>query len=284
MKFLGDLGIDTKLLLAQIINFGVLLWLLSRFLYRPIIRRIEKDEEELKQVQTQKKKLEQERGDFSEQKKKETKGAKERATKIITEAEDIAGKLKKEMREKAEQETSEIIKQSRNEGESLKFTIKKELAKDLRAETVSLFKKSFGDALSVPRQKEFQNVFWADLVKQAESLVLKKAKDPDLAEILEKLNLAGGRRGKQGKEAPEKELENILAQKIGPIRLEYACPMLAGQTEELEKIISEKIGFKLKIDARQNKNLVNGFRFEIMGMIIESNLLNIIKNAASYEE
>ncbi|HDH31328.1 MAG TPA: hypothetical protein ENH26_00980, partial [Candidatus Wolfebacteria bacterium] len=71
MEFLGNLGIDIKLLIAQIINFGLLLWLLTKFLYKPIIKRIEKDETELKQAQIQKKELEQQKNTFVEQKKKE---------------------------------------------------------------------------------------------------------------------------------------------------------------------------------------------------------------------
>ena len=53
MEILGKLGIDIKLLIAQIINFGLLLWLLKKFLYAPIVRRIEKDERELNEAKIQ---------------------------------------------------------------------------------------------------------------------------------------------------------------------------------------------------------------------------------------
>ena len=67
MELLGNLGIDVSLLIAQMINFGLLLWLLTKFLYRPIVKRIEKDEKELKQARIQKKELEQQKNSFAEQ-------------------------------------------------------------------------------------------------------------------------------------------------------------------------------------------------------------------------
>jgi F-type H+-transporting ATPase subunit b len=114
MEFLGSLGIDIKLLVAQMINFGLLLWLLARFVYRPIIKRIEKDETELKQAQIQKKELEQQRIVFTQKEKNEIARAKQRAREIIKEAEGIAQKIKDQARREAEQEKQAIIKQIRS--------------------------------------------------------------------------------------------------------------------------------------------------------------------------
>jgi F-type H+-transporting ATPase subunit b len=111
MEFLGHLGIDIKLLIAQIINFGLLLWLLSKFLYKPIIKRIEKDENELKRSQEKTIALEQEKQEFSEEKTKEIAEAKDRAKEIIKEAEVIAEDIKKRALEEMEQEKQAVIKQ-----------------------------------------------------------------------------------------------------------------------------------------------------------------------------
>jgi len=43
MELLGKLGVDPRLLLAQIVNFGLLLLILNKFLYKPLIKKIEKD-------------------------------------------------------------------------------------------------------------------------------------------------------------------------------------------------------------------------------------------------
>ncbi len=111
MEFLGNLGIDIKLLIAQMINFGLLLIILKKFLYKPIIDRIEKDEKELKQVKTQKIKLGEEKELFAKEKKEKIIETKNQAKKIIKEAEDIASELKKRSSEETQNEKNAIIKQ-----------------------------------------------------------------------------------------------------------------------------------------------------------------------------
>ncbi len=111
MEFLGKLGIDIKLLIAQLINFGLLLWLLKKFLYNPIIKRIEKDEEKLKQAQLEGKKLEGEKSAFARQQKEELGKSHERVNHIIAEAEEIAEDIRKRARKEAEEEKQKTIKQ-----------------------------------------------------------------------------------------------------------------------------------------------------------------------------
>ena len=281
MEFLGNLGIDIKLLIAQIINFGLLLWLLTKFLYKPIIKRIEKDETELKQAQIQKKELEQQKNTFVEQKKKELTEARQRTREIIKEAKSIAQKINKETREKAEKEALAFMYQSKEKLESLKPEIEKEILKRIQTRIGNSFGESFTSILSFSSQKEFQNILWGDFIKQVRRLTLKKIKMAGVAGIAKK-----GEKGEKGekKELLEKRFKEILSQKIGPIVLEYVHNLNAGQEEELTEIISEKIGLKLNITKTQNKNLINGFRFEIEGIIIESNLLNIINYATNFKK
>jgi len=126
MEFLGNLGIDVKLLIAQMINFGLLLWLLTKFLYKPIIRRIEKDEKELKQSRIQKKEIEQEKIAFFEQKNKEMAELKKRTRKIIKEAENIAKEIKKRAMEETEEEKQAVIKQIKSRLSDVESDIKYE--------------------------------------------------------------------------------------------------------------------------------------------------------------
>ena len=111
MEFLGKLGIDAKLLIAQVVNFGLLLWLLRKFLYKPIIKRIEKDEKELEQAKFQNKKLEKEKEIFLKQQKQESLDSKKQAQKIIKEAESIAQEIRKQAHEETEQARQAVIKQ-----------------------------------------------------------------------------------------------------------------------------------------------------------------------------
>ena len=104
MEFLGKLGIDIRLLIAQIINFGLLLWLLNKFLYRPIIERIEKDEAELARAKKLQEEFERQKNVLQEQEKQETAEAKERARQIIKEAEDVAQEVRSRAQKQIEEE------------------------------------------------------------------------------------------------------------------------------------------------------------------------------------
>lgn len=107
MYFLGNLGIDIKLLIAQLINFAILLWLLTKFLYKPIINKIEEDELKLNQVHTDTKAFDQERQELDKQKIE----AKKQAREIIKEAEEIGEKTKERIQKEAEEEKQAVIKQ-----------------------------------------------------------------------------------------------------------------------------------------------------------------------------
>ncbi len=280
MDFLGKLGIDPQLLIAQMINFGLLLWLLSKFIYRPVIKRIEEDEAELQQAKTKTKELEIEEKSFTEQKEMEMAQLKKRAREIIAEAEHIAKKIEKEARRKTDEEALAIIKQSKSKLESLRPDIEEDISKKMKEEIAVSFKETFSDVFSLSLQKEFQNVFWVDLLEQIEKLTIKKLREPKLAEIVKKLKKT--EKEEKGRESHlRKKLEEMFASQIGLVVIEYAHPLSKEQEEKLEEIIVKKIGAMIKISKKPNKDLINGFRFEIAGIIIESNLLNIIKDAAN---
>ncbi len=111
MEFLGNLGIDVKLLLAQIVNFGLLLWLLARFVYKPLIKVIEKDEAKMTQAQVLEKEMIQKEKRLNEQREREMALVKTRAREIIEEAENISKEIKSRVLKETEQEKQAVIKQ-----------------------------------------------------------------------------------------------------------------------------------------------------------------------------
>jgi len=283
MKFLGDLGIDLKLLIAQIINFGLLLWLLTKFLYKPVIRRIEDDEAELKQAQTRKEELDREKNDFAQQKKKEITEARKQVREIIEEAEDIAKKIKKEAQVRIDKDAVVMMKQSKDKIRLLEPEIREKIIKDIRPEISDSFQKSFSSALPTPLRKKFQDIFWLNFIGLVEAVPLQELSESDLVKALEKSDLAAEKKATD-KSVLKEELEKVIDRKIGRLVLEYAFNLTREQENKIKKIISKKIGLKLDIIKRQNRNLISGFRLEISGMIIESNLLSIINNATNLKK
>ncbi len=280
MEFLGNLGIDVKLLVAQILNFGLLLWLLTKFLYKPVIQRIEKDEEELKQAQIQKSELEQEKSEFLEKKKSEELQLKEKTRKVISEAELIAKKIKISTRTKVDKEAEVILRQTRDMLGSLRPDIEKEIFNKIRGRIGFSFQETFSGAFPLSLQKEFQDIFWIDFFTQFKKLMTEKTEELKSVSVFKKTKLFSSENG-ESKRVFKQEAEKIFVEKNGPVILEYAHSLTNEQKKSLEEVIFEKIGVKLKIVKKQNKDLINGFRLEVAGTIIESNLLSIVNEAAS---
>lgn len=115
MEILSNFGVEPVLLLAQIVNFAILLFILKRFLYKPIIRVLE---ERRKKVETS------------------IWQAKE-----INKKFDVANTKQKEILDKARDEAAKIIEETKDEAKILSEQIQKE-ANDQANQTMERAKHS----------------------------------------------------------------------------------------------------------------------------------------------
>jgi F-type H+-transporting ATPase subunit b len=102
MHFLGNLGIDLSLLFAQVVNFLILLFLLTKFVYKPLLKRIEADEASLEHAARAHAALKKREEEVEIERKKQLEQTKLQAESLIREAEEIAQSI----REKAQVETT----------------------------------------------------------------------------------------------------------------------------------------------------------------------------------
>ncbi|MEX1052390.1 MAG: hypothetical protein WEC80_00910 [Patescibacteria group bacterium] len=146
-----NLGIDAKLLIAQLVNFGLFYIIFKKFIAKPFLSLIkeeevnEKKQEELKvKLQKQDEDLEVKRSDFNTQiSKKEDdiiSKAKERAksveAKIISEAEEEALRIKEKALKEIHSEKQDLYKQIKGKVSSLSLFIVNKTLKDILTEDV----------------------------------------------------------------------------------------------------------------------------------------------------
>ena len=122
MEILKDFGVQPILLLAQIVNFAILLYLLKRFLYKPILKVLE---ERRNKIETSMKQAEEIQKRFDETAKKQ-----------------------EEVLDKARSDASKIIEGAKEEAKVLSATIQKE-AKDATEATI----KRTQEVLELEKQK-----------------------------------------------------------------------------------------------------------------------------------
>ncbi len=114
-----QLGIEPKLLLAQIINFSIIIFVLTKLLYKPILSMLEKRKKEIEQGLALTQKMRDDEEKFSERKEKLLNETRREAHQMIEEAKKHAKEAEKEIIAQAHQEAAEIITKGKEEVERL---------------------------------------------------------------------------------------------------------------------------------------------------------------------
>ena len=132
MDFLDGFGINFKILLAQIVNFTILLLILSKFAYKPILNMLDKRRETIKESLKKAESIEKEKSALEIEKAEILVKAREEAMKIVKEARLEIAKLKEEGTEKTKIEVQKMIKRAKEtiEKDRIKMVdeVKKEVA------------------------------------------------------------------------------------------------------------------------------------------------------------
>ena len=114
MEIFKDFGIQPILLLAQIINFSILLFLLKRFLYKPILKVLD---ERKKRIETSLKQAEEIQKKFVEaniEQEKILDTAKLQASKIIENAKEEAKVLSRKLQEETNKEIESTLERAKS--------------------------------------------------------------------------------------------------------------------------------------------------------------------------
>jgi F-type H+-transporting ATPase subunit b len=152
------LGINPGLLIAQIFNVVLLVWLLTRFLYRPVLnmlnertRRIQESLKETEQVKEQLARANQDYDQKLAQARQEAAGilaqAQERAklqeAEIIAQARQEADRIRSEAREQAVQERDQLMRDLKNQmADLVTITASRVLGEELKSNHDQLIEES----------------------------------------------------------------------------------------------------------------------------------------------
>lgn len=123
------LGIDLKLLISQIINFLVLFFLLSKLLYKPILKLLEERKKKIAQTLEDSQKLREELVKIEEDRKKILAEVRKEGEITLKKQIDLAEEKRKEIIEAAQKEAQRIIGETRTQLEQEKENMTREVAK-----------------------------------------------------------------------------------------------------------------------------------------------------------
>jgi len=148
------LGIDQKLLLAQIVNFAILMLVLRKFFYRPILNMLQKRSNIIAKSINEAKKIEEDAKQMELVKEKEMRQARLKANEVIKQATGIAERQKEAILEKTKSESEKMTQEARSIIKAQKEQMFKELEKEVGGLSAAMVEKFFRSGIAKGDQEK----------------------------------------------------------------------------------------------------------------------------------
>lgn len=149
-----NLGIDYKLLIAQIVNFGLLFFVVSKYVAKPFLNAVQMErrgdvekERILKELQTKEERM-------LEEEKKWNKSMKEKEEKILNDAKKKADAVRVEILAEAKSEADSIVERGKKQVEEERESFYREAKKHIANVSVLVIEKALDKYLTTDVQKK----------------------------------------------------------------------------------------------------------------------------------
>ncbi len=154
MEIFKTFGLDWYLVAAQIVNFLVILYILKRFLYKPLFRVLKKREDLVKEsvVKAEESTKALEKAQAAE--KEILKKAQVAASQIINDAKEQSTEMIKQAEEKTKEQTEKMLKDAKVQIEQETIQAQNQLNKYVTQLSLQLLKKSLGNVFTEKEQSE----------------------------------------------------------------------------------------------------------------------------------
>lgn len=141
MEMFNTLGIDVGMLIAQAINFAILLGVLSWLLYRPVLKVIDERRGRIQKSVDHAKKLEHEVAQMEKERKKRMKEMDDQAKDFLAQTKNQAEGMKKEILDGAKAEVTQLLEKGRKQLEDERRKLVGDLKNTVTSVSVQLASK-----------------------------------------------------------------------------------------------------------------------------------------------
>jgi F-type H+-transporting ATPase subunit b len=115
MEIFSTLGINWQLLLAQIVNFGVIMFVLAKFVYRPILKLVDDRREATRKAMDDVAKIEHQKHEMDQLRIEQLRKLDEESGQYLDRARRQAEKVQTDMLAKAKAEVDELLARGRKQ-------------------------------------------------------------------------------------------------------------------------------------------------------------------------
>jgi F-type H+-transporting ATPase subunit b len=153
MELLDNLGVDGPKLIAQLINFGIVLFVLWRFAYKPVLEMLETRRQKIAKSMDEAEQIKAELAETQAERDKVMAEANARAEKLIADAKEAAKQVGKAEGERAVKQAEEIIRKAREATEADRERMMSELKAEIGRLVVETTAKVSGKVLTAEDQQ-----------------------------------------------------------------------------------------------------------------------------------
>jgi len=154
MKIFSAFGLDIKILIAQLINFGILLFVLWKFAYKPMFKILDDRKKKIETGIENAAKAEEKLREMEEKEKKVLIEAKKEAAKILDEARLMAEESRKKNIDKTKEEIGQLINQEKENMRQEKAEILKSINREVADLVVATVEKVIEEKMSGAKDEE----------------------------------------------------------------------------------------------------------------------------------
>ncbi|TFE69531.1 F0F1 ATP synthase subunit B [Methylacidiphilum caldifontis] len=154
---LHQLGIEWNKLIAQIINFVIVLWVLNRFAFRPVLKILEERRQKIAESLQNAEKIKQELAEAEEARKEILRKANEQASLIVAEAQKVASFQGEKKIQEAIEEAKRILQKAEETARLEREKAKEEMRREILKLVVDISSKVVGKTLSSDDQERLKN-------------------------------------------------------------------------------------------------------------------------------
>lgn len=144
---LGTLGINLKIFLAQLLNFAIVLVVLWKWAYKPIVKFLEERQEKIERGVKQAEDVEKRVQDLERERYEVMSAAKSEAAKILEDVRRTADDRKKELLAKAKEEVKGVAAQGKHQLEAQKAQMIVEAREEIALIAVEAARKILADGV-----------------------------------------------------------------------------------------------------------------------------------------
>lgn len=226
--------IDWITVIAQIVNFLILVWLLKHFLYGPITRAMEERRRRVADQMEEAKQREQEAEEQARRHRQKRHELEERREELMREA-----------RETADERRQELIDEAREEVEAIEERWHENL-RDERDAFIRELRRRMGEELCTVARRALADLANRELQAQVVDVFLQHIEDID--------------------QDRRQDLREALADADRGAILTAAFDLSSGQEKQLSAVFHELLGQDAAISFRQNEDLLCGIELNVGGV------------------